>query len=197
VRLYVLTRHARSTLNDEGRINGDPRVPVPLTADGVAEAGRLGRQLANLSIDLCIHTRFGRTRETAVAILGTRPVPLVEEPLLDDIDVGSLEGETVAAYRAWKREHPEREDRFPDGESLDEAARRYGAAFRRLLSRTGRTTLVVCHEIPIRYALNGAAGSADLDAPAHAIPNATPYLFDAQSLERAAAGIERATGLRG
>ena len=38
--------------------------------------------------------------------------------------------------------------------------------------------LVVCHEIPVRYALNAAAGSDDLDGPEHAIPNATPYLFD-------------------
>jgi broad specificity phosphatase PhoE len=59
--------------------------------------------------------------------------------------------------------------------------------------RTERTVLVVCHEIPVRYALNAAAGSHDLDAPAHAIPNATPYLFDEAALERAAARIEEIT----
>lgn len=192
MRLFILTRHARSTLNAAGRVNGDPRVPGPLTEDGVVEAERLGTQLANIALDLCVHTRFERTRETVAAALGARGVPLLEEPLLDDIDVGSLEGETVETYRAWKREHPSRDDPFPGGESLDDAARRYAAAFRRLLERSERTTLVVCHEIPIRYALNGVAGSADLDAPAHAIPNATPYLFDAARLERAAAGIERA-----
>jgi broad specificity phosphatase PhoE len=193
VRLFVLVRHARSTLNSEGRINGDPRVPVPLTADGTADAARLGAELANLPLDLCVHSRFLRTRETAAAALAGRNVPLLEEPLLDDVDVGSLDGETVAAYRAWKDGHV-RSDPFPDGESLDEAARRYAAAFRRLLARSDKTTLVVCHEIPIRYALNGAAGSPDLDSPAHAIPNATPYLFDAASLARAAAGIDRAVG---
>ncbi len=196
MRLFILTRHARSTLNAEGRVNGDPGVPGPLTEDGVAEAERLGMQLANAALDLCVHTRFERTRETAAAILGARNVPLLEEPLLDDIDVGALDGETVEAYRAWKREHANREDRFPGGESLDDAARRYAAAFRRLLERSEQTTLVVCHEIPIRYALNGAAGSVDLDAPAHAIPNATPYLFDAKQLARAAAGMERAAGRR-
>jgi hypothetical protein len=46
--------------------------------------------------------------------------------------------------------------------------------------------LVVCHEIPIRYALNAAAGSDDLDGPAHAIPNAAPFLFDEDALARAA-----------
>jgi broad specificity phosphatase PhoE len=54
----------------------------------------------------------------------------------------------------------------------------------------GRAVLVVCHEIPIRYALNAAGGSDDLDGPAHAIPNATPYLFDEPALRRAAAHID-------
>jgi broad specificity phosphatase PhoE len=191
VRLFVLTRHGRSTLNAEGRVNGDPSVPVPLTPEGRAEAAQLGHQLAALPLDLCVHTRFTRTRETAEAILAGRDVPSIEEPLLDDIDVGELEGETIAAYRAWKQAHPGGDDPFPGGESLDDAARRYARAFRTLLDRAEQTILVVCHEIPIRYALNAAAGSPELDAPQHAIPNATPYLFDDESLGRAAARIEQ------
>jgi broad specificity phosphatase PhoE len=194
VRLFVLTRHAHTTLNVEGRVNGDPNVPVPITEEGRAEAERLGRQLANLPIDLCVHTRFARTRETAECILGGTDVPLVEESLLDDIDVGEFEGDTIEQYRAWKHEHA-RSDPFPGGESLDDAARRYVQAFERLIALPEETILVVCHEIPIRYALNGAAGSSDLDAPAHNVPNAMPYLFDETALARAAAGVEHA--LRG
>lgn len=189
----MLTRHAHSALNAEGRVNGDPSVPVPLTADGRAEAARLGRQLAELPLELCVHTRFGRTQETADAILAGRDVPRLEEPLLDDVDVGELEGASLDAYRTWKREHA-RDEPFPGGESLDQAARRYATAFRRLVDRPEQALLVVCHEIPVRYALNAAAGSGDLDAPEHAIPNATPYLFDEAALERAA---ERITTLAG
>jgi len=193
MRLFILTRHAHSTLNLEGRINGDPSVPVPLTDDGRAEAARLGHQLAEVPIDLCVHTRFARTRETAECILQGRQVPFLEEPLLDDIDVGELEGETVEIYRAWKRAHT-RADPFPGGESLDDAARRYALAFRRLADRDEESTLVVCHEIPIRYALNAASGSEHLDAPEHSIPNATPYLFEEARLRRAADGIEKDAG---
>jgi 2,3-bisphosphoglycerate-dependent phosphoglycerate mutase len=190
LRLFILTRHGRSTLNDSGRINGDPTVPVALSADGRAGAGRLGHQLEALSIDLCVHTRFQRTVETAVLALGDRVVPMLEEPLLDDIDVGDLEGATLDDYRAWKQAHT-RADPFPGGESLDDAADRYARAFRRLLARNEATTLVVCHEIPIRYALNAAAESPDLDSPEHSIPNATPYLFDEGTLARAADWIEQ------
>ena len=192
-RLFVLTRHAHSTLNVEGRVNGDPRVPVPLTPEGREEAARLGHQLAHLPLDLCVHTRFARTLETARCILGDRGVPLLEEPLLDDIDVGDFEGRPLADYRAWKTEHT-RADAFPGGESLDDAARRYAQAFRRLLARPEQVVLVVCHEIPVRYALNATAGAPGLDAPEHRIPNATPYLFDGTALERAAARIEQLAG---
>jgi broad specificity phosphatase PhoE len=189
VRLFVLSRHGRSTLNVENRINGDPAAPVALTEAGRGAAERLGAQLAHQPLDLCVHTRFARTRETAEIALRGRDVPFVVEPLLDDIDVGELEGCSLDDYRAWKRAHL-RSDRFPGGESLDEAGGRYTRALRRLLDRPERRILVVCHEIPVRYALNAAAGSHDLDAPTHDVANATPYLFDEQALARAAAQIE-------
>jgi broad specificity phosphatase PhoE len=193
VRLFVLTRHAHSTLNVANRVNGDPTVSVPLTAEGRAEAAQLGHQLAEIPLEVCVHSRFPRTRDTADESLRGREVPRVEEPLLDDIDVGDLEGATLEEYRAWKREHS-RSDPFPGGESLDAAARRYAEAFERLLARPEQTLLVVCHEIPVRYALNAAAGSDDLDRPARAVPNATPYLFDASALERAAVRIRSLAG---
>jgi broad specificity phosphatase PhoE len=193
VRLFVLARHGNSTFNVANRVNGDPNVPVPLTAAGQREAEQLGHQLAEIPLELCVHTRFGRTRETADGVLAGRHVPRIEEPLLDDIDVGELEGATTDEYRAWKRTHT-RKDPFPGGESLDDAARRYAHAFDRLLERSERTVLVVCHEIPVRYALNAAAGSDDLDGPEHSIPNATPYLFDESALARAAVRIRSLAG---
>jgi broad specificity phosphatase PhoE len=190
VELYVLTRHAQSTLNFENRINGDPTVPVALTEQGREEARLLGEQIRHIAIDLCIHTRFDRTRETAAIALKGHEVPFEVEPLLDDIDVGELEGLTLDDYRAWKREHT-RSDAFPGGESLDDAARRYAQAFRKLIERPETSILVVAHEIPLRYAINAADGSDDLDGPAHQLANATPYLFDREALTRAVEGIER------
>ena len=185
----VLARHAYSELNVEHRVNGDPSRPVHITEKGKEEARLLGLQLSNLPFDLCVHTRFGRTQETAALALAGRDVPVEVEPLLDDIYVGELEGVSVDEFRAWKAEHT-RADRFPGGESLDDAARRYAEAYRKLLASDRRFVLVVCHEIPIRYALNAAADSSELDGPAHALPNATPFLFDRPSLTRAAERIE-------
>jgi probable phosphoglycerate mutase len=188
--LFILARHAQSALNLEGRVNGDPMVDVKLTARGVEQARELGLQLSQLPIDLCVHTRFARTRRTAEIALQGRAVHVREEPLLDDIDVGLLEGHTLAEYRAWKRAHSRR-DLFPGGESLEQAAARYARAFAALALAGADVALVVCHEIPVRYALNCAAGSDALDAPVHDLPNATPFLFDGAALKRAARAIER------
>ena len=190
MRLFVLTRHGQSELNVTRRVNGDPAVSVELTAQGAEESTRLGAELAGIALDLCIHTRFGRTRQTAELALAGRDVPLDVEPLFDDIDVGDLEGKTIDDYRAWKRAHT-RSDPFPGGESLDDAARRYAHAYDRLLARPERRILVVCHEIPVRYAVNAVSGSADLDRPVHEIANCVPYLFDEEGLGRAAAAIRR------
>ena len=190
MRLYVLARHGQSTLNVSGRINGDPDVPVPLTEAGIANAQLLGAQVRALPIELAVHTRFPRTRETVRRALASREIATLVEPLLDDIDIGTLEGETVGAYRAWKRVHT-LHDPFPRGESLADAALRYAEAFECLLARPERVVLVVAHEIPIRYAANAAAQSDSLDGPLHDIPNAAPFLFDRPSLEAAAAGIRR------
>jgi phosphoserine phosphatase len=193
MRYFVLARHAESVLNLERRVNGDPTLDVPLTERGEEDARALGRQLADLPLDVCIHTRFPRTRLTAELAVANRNLPFALEPLLDDIDIGELDGETIERYRAWKHGHP-RDVPFPGGESLDDAARRFAAGFRALLADEYEHVLVVTHEIPIRYALNGLAGSDQLDGPAHEIANTVPYLFDEQMLEDAAAGIERLVG---
>ena len=190
MRLFVLARHGQSTLNLERRINGDPAVDVPLTAEGTANALRLAAEIAALPVELGVHTRFARTRRTLEIALGPRQAPLLELPLLDDVRVGELEGCTIEEYRAWKQGRP-RSEPFPGGESLDDAAHRYAEGYEQLLRRPERVVLVVCHEIAVRYAVNGAAGSTTLDGPLHDVPNALPFLFDEKSLERAVVGIRR------
>ena len=103
--LYVIARHAESTLNFANRVNGDPNVPVHLTERGRDEARLLGQQIAHIPFELCVYTPFLRTRETAELALAGRDVQSEEHPELGDIDIGELEGKTIDEYHAWKREH--------------------------------------------------------------------------------------------
>jgi broad specificity phosphatase PhoE len=187
VRLLLLARHGQSLFNVSGVVNGDPALDQGLSEAGRGSAAQLGVELSAVPIDLCVTSQFPRAQETARLALGSRAagVPHEIDPDLDDIRIGELEGKTLADYRLWKHAHT-RTDRFPGGESLDEAATRYSAAFARLVARTEDTIFCVCHEIPVRYAINAAAGSPDPDRPFHDVPNATPFLFDAAALRRAA-----------
>lgn len=188
MRLALLARHGQSIFNVDGVVNGDPARDRGLSPLGVDEATALAGQLAPIAIDLCLTSRFPRAQETARLALGARAdsVPHAIDPDLDDIRIGELEGETLAEYRTWKHAHT-RDDPFPGGESLNEAARRYADAFERLARRSEDVVLCVCHEIPVRYAVNSASGSADLDRPLHDVRNATAYLFDNAGLTRAVA----------
>jgi broad specificity phosphatase PhoE len=192
MRLVVIARHAESTLNAERRVNGDPARPVGLTDRGRLEASELGVQLAGIPIDLCVHTRFPRTRETAEIALAGREIPFLVEPLLDDIKIGELDGEPLETYRAWKHGHP-RSVPFPGGESLDDAALRFADGLEALLALDAEVVFLATHEIPLRYALNGAGGSDSLDGPVHEIANAMPFLFDEPRLARAVARIRELT----
>jgi 2,3-bisphosphoglycerate-dependent phosphoglycerate mutase len=185
MRLLLLARHGQSLFNIDQVVNGDPQLDRGLSPLGIEEAGKLHGQIAGVSIDLCVVSEFPRAQQTArLALEGRDDIPFEIDRDLNDIRIGELEGRTLGDYRHWKQAHTHA-DPFPGGESLDDAARRYAAAYHRLLRRDEDTILCVCHEIPVRYAINAADGSADFDLPIHAIANATPYVFDAAGLERA------------
>lgn len=186
MRLLLLARHGQSLFNVDGIINGDSSLDRGLSPQGVEEAKRLRAQIAATTIDLSVTSRFPRAQETARLALGERANAvrhLVDEDL-DDIRVGELEGQTVSDYREWKRTRA-RDVRFPGGENLDEAALRYARAYEGLLGSAEDVVLCLCHEIPVRYAVNAAAGSDELDGPLHNVPNAAPYVFGRAGLERA------------
>jgi broad specificity phosphatase PhoE len=184
MRQFVFARHAESSMNAAQVLSSDPSRPVGLSPRGRQQALRLGQQIRNLDIELAVHTRLQRTRETVELALRGREIPLVVEPGLDEVRLGALDGAPIRAYWAWKENHA-RSEPFPLGESLDDAARRYAEALRRLVERPGEIALVVTHQIGIRYLLEAAAGIQALDESGMRIPNAVPYLFDESALRNA------------
>ncbi len=193
MRLFVLVRHGQSVLNVAGVINGDPALDLGLSEPGTRQARQLADQLAQLPIDLLVVSPFPRAVQTAEIALHGRDIRREVDHELGDVRIGELEGGSLDDYRR-SEPHADRDVPFPGGESLNDAARRYAGAFRRLCERRERTTLVVCHEIPVRYAVNAAGGSSELDGPLHDLPNATPYVFDEAALRRAAAQIAALAG---
>jgi broad specificity phosphatase PhoE len=193
MRLFLAVRHGQSLFNVDTIVNGDPALDRGLSEQGIEEAERLAGELAALPVDLVAVSPFPRALQTAnIALAGRDVAHLVDEDL-GDVRIGELEGASLDAYRDAPA-HSDRKAHFPGGESLDEAALRYAGAYERLLARAEPVTLVVCHEIPVRYLANAAAGSGELNGPLRFVANATPYLFDEASLRRA---VERMRELAG
>ena len=193
MRLFLVARHGQSLFNVDKVVNGDPTLDRGLSEQGIEEAERLAGQLAALPIDLVAVSPFPRALQTANIALAGRDVTHLVDDELGDVRIGELEGKSLDDYRAAPA-HSHRKERFPGGESLDEAALRYAGVCERLLARDEAVTLVVCHEIPVRYLANAVAGSAELNGPLSFVANATPYLFDETSLGRA---VERMRQLAG
>jgi broad specificity phosphatase PhoE len=193
MRVFLAARHGQSLFNVDQVVNGDPTLDRGLSEQGIEEAERLAGQLAALPLDLVAVSPFPRALQTAnIALAGCEVPHLVDEDL-GDVRIGELEGKTLEAYRETPA-HSNRKQRFPGGESLDEAALRYASAFGRLIERDEAATLVVCHEIPVRYLVNAAGGSDELNGPIKFVANATPYLFDETSLRRAVERIHELAG---
>lgn len=193
MRLFLVARHGQSLFNVDKVVNGDPELDRGLSEQGIGEAERLAGQLAALPLDLVAVSPFPRALQTAnIALAGRNVAHLVDDDL-GDVRIGELEGKSLDAYRDAPA-HTNRKKRFPGGESLDDAALRYAAAFERLLARDEAATFVVCHEIPVRYLANAAAGSGELNGPLTLVANATPYLFAEESLQRAVERIRELAG---
>ena len=183
MRLFIFARHGESAANAAHLLNSDPAHQVDLTDDGQRQARLLGEQLAHVQVDQAVCSRFPRAQQTIDLALAGRCVSLRIDADLDEVDAGAFDGAPITEYWAWRKQHRP-SDRFPGGESLDAAAKRYTKAVRRLLDRHEPTTLVVGHELALRLILAAADGPAR-DRAQVEIANAVPYFVDEHSLRAA------------
>lgn len=185
----ILARHGESERSVDGRTNGDPRVRVGLTTTGREEARRLGVELRDERLDLCVTSEFERAQETADLAVAGRDVPRLVLADLNDIRFGEFEGRLLTDYRAWAHTHGP-EDVCPGGgESRAQTVARYVDAYRTILARAEETILVVAHGLPIRYVLD----AAEARGPAvriEQIPYAEPFRLARPDLERAVEHLE-------
>ena len=154
----ILVRHGESTASAKGLLNGDPYHYFALTRAGQKQAKALGERLRDEPIDLCVTSRFPRTRQTADLALEGRPIPRHVVPDLDDVRVGEFEDRPVEELRLWQRMHPLTEPIPGGGESRVDSISRYCAAFQSLLASTEASILVVAHGLPITAVLLAIQG---------------------------------------
>jgi broad specificity phosphatase PhoE len=188
VRTLILARHAHAESNAGAIVNATPP-GGGLSDAGREEARRLGAVVSLDRIDIGFSSRLLRTQQTLDLALAGRPVPRVVEPLLDEIDFGSFEGGSLAAYRNWAWGHEPDAPCPGGGESRTAAALRFVEALAALLARPEETLLVVSHAVPIRYVLDASDGLFPA-ARLEQVPHAAPFRLDRDTVARATEALQ-------
>jgi broad specificity phosphatase PhoE len=185
----LFVRHGESEYSVKALVNGVPSVAAPLTKLGRQQAEQLGERLVREPIGLCVVTEFGRTHETADLILGDRDVPRLVVADLNDPYYGAFEDGPLSVYRAWAAEHGPEDAPPGSGETRIAIATRYVRGFRTLLERPESTVLVVCHSLPIAFAVAAADGRSPR-AKMPVITYAEPHILYRDQLEEAVERLE-------
>lgn len=140
----ILVRHGETDWNRDRRYQGhaDP----PLNDAGRAQAQELAAALEGLELDAIYSSDLRRAAETAEIIGAARGIPVIHDPGLREIDVGSWSGLT----------RDEIEERFPgatehDGETREAHLDRVRSAVEAIAARhLGERVLIVSHGGSIR-----------------------------------------------
>jgi broad specificity phosphatase PhoE len=147
VTTLLLARHGETEWNREERYQGhaDP----PLNDRGRAQAEELAARLAAEPVDAVYSSDLRRAAETAEIVGARLGLPVVDEPGLREIDVGSWQGLTKTQIdgRAW------------DGETYEHHAERVTRALREIAARhpDGRV-LIVSHGGSLRRVQEAVLG---------------------------------------
>ena len=180
-----LVRHAETTWNLEGRIQGSR--DAQLSPNGLAQTEKTVAFLSTLPFDIVFTSPLARARaiaEPVAASLGILPIVV---PELREIEFGDWEGHTwdevgamfPATMAAWELKSPEAR---PDGgESLADVGDRARKVRLMLESNLGQLVLVVAHG-----GFNRVLMSVLLDLPLSTSdnstqPNASISVFEANN----------------
>lgn len=165
----VLCRHAESTWNREGRIQG--WAPTDLTDRGREQARTLGDHLAGAyAVDRLLGSDLQRAQETARAIARSTGVEPTYHRVWRERDFGILQGvSTASVFERFPQHSLENapvataEEPLESGESLLDARERVLSGWRDLRSTLDpdETAVVVTHGTPI-YLLVGHLKGQDL-----------------------------------
>jgi len=151
-RKVVLWRHGQTTWNVERRFQGT--TDIPLDETGVAQAERSARLLAALEPDAIVASPLQRAAATAEALSTITGLTVTHDPDLIERHGGAWEGLTNYEIRTrFPSEHAIWQP--PDGEKVEDVAKRFAGALERALERIPEDGLlvIVSHGAAIRIGM--------------------------------------------
>ena len=146
----IIVRHAESTLNCENRIQGHK--DSCLTGKGLRQARLLAGRIKNFKVDKIYSSDLGRAYATTREIARRIKLPIIQDPLLREINLGLWEGRTPdevdklydRGYQRWLKKPSS--IRIPEAEHIVHFRRRVVGRIKKIAAQNrGKTVLLVTH----------------------------------------------------
>lgn len=190
--MIYLVRHGETILTPTRKFSGTGPLDPELTADGLAQAAQVAKEVAKFKPEVLIASPLQRTRQTAEAIAATTGLEISFDPSWYELSFGEWDGlslEEVKSqfpdeYQAWLNSSA-----YPagGGESYDQAAIRIDEALERVVAEhPGKRVVIVTHNGTIKSAINLAIGG----------PNDGVFHMDAAPCSISSISIWPSDGLR-
>lgn len=144
----IFMRHGRTSYNDLGLCNDDPRDPAHLSAQGREQAVAARESLASRRVQQIFVSELPRTFQTAEILNALWSVPVTPHPLLNDIRSG-FNGRPVHEYQHAIAHDPLHAS-VNGGESLFDHKKRVLGFLEVLRDCDQHEVLVVAHEETMR-----------------------------------------------
>ena len=143
----ILVRHGETDWNRSRRIQGG-NSDTQLNQRGRQQVESLALRLKQEKIQAIYSSPLQRARDTALAIAHYHQLPVEIEPPLKEIEVGELEGMSIAGVGKLSEllvRHKQGDElpRLPGGESVAEVQQRVWGAIQRLVDRHNDGVLVI------------------------------------------------------
>lgn len=170
----IVLRHGQSHYNTLGLCNDDPRIPVPLTDEGVQQAQRAAEALRSELIEVIYSSPLTRALLTGEVVARPLGLSVNVDPRLADIRSG-FEGRLVADYLSAIAHDPV--DARVGGESLCDYAARVDGFLDWLVQEPWQSVLLVAHEETLRVIEARCEGLALSEVAGRPFENCRPYRF--------------------
>lgn len=166
MKLYFV-RHGETSWNKLRKVQG--RADIPLNEYGRYLARKTCEGLKDTKIDLAYTSPLIRAKETAQIVLGGRKIPLIDEPLIQEMNFGAAEG--ICFKGEGKEPGGDEFNKFfidtanyqiPEGgESIPELLKRVGGFLDTLYKNeklTNKSILISTHGAALKAMLNDIRG---------------------------------------
>ena len=147
---YFAMRHGEAENNVLNEMDCTDAKKWKLTEKGREQVREAAEKLKDEQIDLVYFSPLERTRESAsivAEVLGLTSDALIEENRIREINIGSLCGITSEEFMEFRKGHAYT-DKFPEGESHEDAKVRFGNCIREIeRTITDKKILFITHGI--------------------------------------------------